>query len=524
MTGDTVQVLLIEDSLADARLIQEMLAEVSSPAFAVYRFDRLARGLHSLTAAPPDCILLDLNLPDSRGADTVDAALAAGRDTPVIVLTGLDDEQVALDALQRGAQDYLVKSQLDAQLLVRSILYSLQRKHAEQAIHRTHEQLIQARRMQSLLKLTQAAAGEVNNLLTILLCAAPLIDENDDPDRRRWLEAIQSATRRSADLVGLFLRFGGEQPSSARPVDIAQVVSNMGQALPALVGQHCRLEVQLEDNTWPVRAHRGQLEAALLNLLTNAGQASNHGAAVRLRVANAQLCEQRVIDTGQLPAGRYVLVDVTDEGTGMDDDVRRRAFEPFFSLRAEGESEGVGLGLSTVEQLLKDTGGYVDVHSLPGEGTSFQLYLPVCETPFPSPPAASQPPADNMLEAVQVLLAETDPTLRGILSDVLTGAGAEVVGHDDPETACRAARRNQADLLIAQADTRAQAIQILDRARGLDGPALPVLLLTGLDRAGELADEDLPAASGLLSKPFSADDLLSMTGQCLRKRGASAER
>src|SRR5690606_16459428 len=222
-------------------------------------------------------------------------------------------------------------------------------------------------------QLTGGVAHDFNNLLMVVTGHAELLRRRlgDDPKAARALDAIDTAARRGRDLTRHLLAFARRQRLRPEPVSLASRADGIRELLSASLGSAVRLQVDLGEALWPVRADPGELELALLNMAVNARDAMPDGGVLSIRAENVTLTEGQT-DTGL--SGDFVALSVTDTGTGMAPDILQRVFEPFFTTK--GVNKGTGLGLSQVYGFVQQSGGHVVVRSDLGQGTEITLYLP----------------------------------------------------------------------------------------------------------------------------------------------------
>jgi signal transduction histidine kinase len=245
------------------------------------------------------------------------------------------------------------------------------RQDAEAALHAHEEYLAEVQKMEALGRVCAGVAHDFRNILTVVLGHAGLIDQDPaaTPAMRSEAARIRAAAERGVQLSRELSSFG--RPESTEPpsvVRVGEVVQGFAEILHSAAGRGHKVEIEVEADDGKVLINPGQLERVLLNLVLNAREALPKGGTIDIRVRTA-----RVADEGESP-GRYVVVDVTDEGVGMDATARARLFEPFFTTRPEGQ--GTGLGLSIAYRIVDQAGGFIHVDSMPGKGTTMSVYLP----------------------------------------------------------------------------------------------------------------------------------------------------
>jgi len=366
VTDRPIDILLIEDNAGDARLMREMLAETEIP-FNLEVAPRLETGLRHLGARRADLILLDLSLPDSEGLDTVGRVCDAAPYSPVIVLTGLDDEALAGRAVRKGAQDYLVKGQVGPPQVGRAIRYARER-HAALAIQR-HQS-----RMQAVGQLTGGIAHEFNNMLAVIIGNADLLLGNiADTDQHGQLESLLAAANRAAGLTRHLLAFCQIQPLQPRLVDAIATVRAIEPLVSVILDGLIGLRISAAPDLRLVLVDAGQLQTALVHLISNGRDASPTGSTIEITVENRTIDTHAGQQCGLVP-GEYLAIAVRDHGVGMTPEVLERACEPFFTTKDVGK--GTGLGLSMAYGFARQSGGNLEIVSQVGAGTTATLLLP----------------------------------------------------------------------------------------------------------------------------------------------------
>ncbi|HEY6852714.1 MAG TPA: ATP-binding protein, partial [Gemmatimonadales bacterium] len=388
-----LRVLIVEDSPADAEL---MLRALKTGGFEPLhqRVDTAADMRAALERQPWDVVLSDYVMP---GFDAL-AALALLKEhtpgVPFIVVSGSVGEDTAVAAMKAGATDYLMKDRL--QRLAPAVTRVLAESAAERERRRLQEQLLHAQKMEAVGQLAAGVAHDFNNVLTAVLGSTELLllDTPAGAATREEIEIIRDAATRAQDLIRQLLAFSARQVLKPIVLDLNALVDNVHKMLRRLIGEDITLASMLAPGLGRVRADPGQVEQVLVNLAVNARDAMPSGGRLTLSTASADVepPPPGAGAGGPVPPGRYVVLQVTDTGSGMDAMTQARIFEPFFTTKPRGR--GTGLGLATVYGIVRQSDGHIEVKSAPGSGTTFRIYLPRVDAPLtiaraPEPPAAA---------------------------------------------------------------------------------------------------------------------------------------
>ncbi len=377
----TLNILLIEDNQGDIQIIREMLidAEASSPIGMKYLLETettLANGLKQLATESFHVLLLDLSLPDSTGLETFHCVLEKHPEIPIIVLSGLVDEEVAIQAVGDGAQDYLVKGQVDSNLISRAMQYAVERKRIEEETARMQEQLLQSQKMEAIGTLAGGVAHDFNNLMTAIQGFTDVVMLKTDESNpiMRALKQIRNAAANAADLTRQMLLFSRKHPTKFTILDLNKVIDDLLTMLHRVIGEDIEISTSLEENLYTIRADRGTMEQLLMNLTLNARDAMPNGGKIFITTEKITVDENFCKQHPDCKSGQYVRLSVSDQGMGIQKDVLEHIFEPFFSTKGPGK--GTGLGLSVCYGIVKQHEGMIEVNSQVNEGTTFEIYLP----------------------------------------------------------------------------------------------------------------------------------------------------
>jgi len=738
-------VLLVEDNPGDARLILGMLREVSDE-FDLHRVDDVEAALERLAGAAIDCVLLNLDLRDSQGADTIVRTRRGARTEPIIAISGRDDEDLALEAIRSGAQDYVVKGRIEGQGLARVIRHAIERqrmevqlrwltlavdqspasvfitdpqgtiryvnskfteitgytaaevvgktprilksgltppeyykqlwativggrtwrseiqnrrkggelywdsvvvspirdtrgdivhflavqediterKEREQTIRTSEERLRtlfetvnlivlgidadgrvnyvnpymlqltgytseetvgrdyferfipvaqrpeitravqelrdtgkhahyqnairtkagaerviswhsivlrdplghptgtlsigeditehakleqqyrQAQKMEAVGRLAGGVAHDFNNLLTAIFGYTDLLAEDLGPDHPGHpdLQEIRTAATRASALTRQLLAFSRQQVLQPVVLNLNDVVADIQKMLHRLLGEDIDLQASLTNDLGNVRADPGQIEQVIMNLAVNARDAMPTGGKLTIETANVDLAEQYATTHPPVVPGSFVMLAVSDTGTGMDEATKAKAFEPFFTTKEPGQ--GTGLGLATVYGIVKQSGGYIWLYSEPGKGAAFKIYLPrVDELATPAVRPAAR--AGGVAGTETVLVAEDDDLLRPLACELLRKLGYHVLEARDSAEALKAARGHPGEIHLIVSDVVMPGGGGFELAKQIraERPTMRVLFMSGYTDEAVVRHGLLERGLNYLQKPFT---------------------
>ncbi len=384
-------------------------------------------------------------------------------------------------------------------------------REREEELQRAQEALRQSQKMETVGQLTGGVAHDFNNLLQIVTGNLETLQRglpDDAPRLRRAAENAQAGARRAAILTQRLLAFSRRQPLDPKPIDANRLVGDMSELLHRTLGETIRLETVLASGLWRAEADPNQLENALINLAVNARDAMDGSGRLTIETANAHLDRAYTAGKAEVRPGQYVVIAVSDTGTGMDAATAQRVFEPFFTTKEVGR--GTGLGLSMVYGFAKQSGGHVAIYSEVGCGTTVKLYLPRLVGEAAPEPEEAEPIAPESAGEEVILVCEDDDDVRAYSVDSLRELGYRVLeAHDGPSALRLLARREgRFDLLFSDVVLPGglTGADLAAEARALR-PGLPVLFTTGYARDAIVHHGRLDAGVELLTKPFTFADL-----------------
>jgi len=430
---DAIRVLIVDDDPQARGLIEMALADARFRA-ALDVVPNMRSGLERIRKDEHDLYLIDQQLPDGTGVDLITEARRRGAHKPFILLTGYGSLALDEEASRAGASEYVEKQMVTAQL-ERSIRYALRTWQATRLLHDRDEQLRQAQKMEAIGRLAGGVAHDFNNLLTAIIGYTDLIAEHlEETDAiHRDVSEIRKAADRGAALTRQLLAFSRKQFLTPTVVDLNETVSGLLQMLPRAIGEHIRTTVRLAPDLARVKADASRMEQVLVNLALNARDAMPDGGDLTIETTNVTLTEPRLRAEGlRLAPGFYVMLSITDTGTGMDPATRERAFEPFFTTKPQGK--GTGLGLATVYGIVDQSGGSISLETGQGTGTTVRIYLPVTTaTDSPRVREVVNIRKDSGTEII--LLVEDNDGVRDLAAKALRRRGYTVHEARDAESA-----------------------------------------------------------------------------------------
>lgn len=535
MTQYPIKILLVEDNPGDARLIREMLAEVKNTTFVLEWVDRLAKALDRIDVGDIDVVLLDLTMPDSSGLETFTRMHARNPRVPIIPLTGLDDEAFAVSALRAGAQDYLVKGEVESKLLAGAIRYAIERKKVEEALrqsekryralfestgtailvvenngmirlanaefenlsgcskqdlegkrswrefclqgdrepvlrpdqpHRTsgsdaipstqelkfidrfgnvkhifmttakipdtgshvvsliditkrkkmEEELLRVRQLESIGVLAGGLAHDFNNILTAILgniSLARIYSKPGDKVLEKLNEAEKGAIR-AQELTRQLLTFSKGGAPVKQTTSIGELLQDTVNF--SLAGSKAKCRFRIPEDLWPVEADEGKMSQVINNLIVNADQAMPSGGLIELLADNVCIDSECGLPALPLRDGRYVKFSIRDHGSGIPPEHLQKIFDPFFTTKPRGS----GLGLAIAYSIVDRHDGHIAVDSVPGQGTTFHIYLPASAREVRPKPLADE---RVWRGTGKILVMDDEEIIRELSRDMLTALG-----------------------------------------------------------------------------------------------------
>lgn len=632
---ENVRVLIIEDDEDDFFIARSLLSKTTGINCDLQWARNYDEGLEALTTNGFDVCLVDYRLGARDGLQLLREANERGVVTPLILLTGQGDYEVDVRAMMAGAADYLVKGQIDAQLLERSIRYARERKRAEEQIREqaqlldkardaicaydldrrviywnksaerltgySHEEIqqagsdsllysdrekvdrawatvlsegewsgdlrqitkngeelivesrwtlvrdnvgrprsvlaintdvterkrleshfLRAQRMESIGNLVGGIAHDLGNLLVPILLGVKVLSSRYDDNEKtmRTLEMIRRSAQRGSDMVKQVLAFARGVEGERVHLDIGHVIREVEkitiEALPATI----EVTVEVEDDLPPVLGDTTQLQQVVMNLCVNARDAMPDGGRLEITAMRTRFGEKSPRTNPDAEPGDYVCIRVIDTGMGIPANVRDKVFEPFFTTKPSGK--GTGLGLSTVYSIVKSHGGFVDVDSTEGEGTTFCVYIPT------APPEVS---LEEERDHVQVeygsgetiLLVDDEEFIRDSASETLQDSGFKVITAENGRVAIDLFKKrpNEIDLVIT--DLMMPEVDGLETIREIKKVRRDVPIIAASGMAIDRSQEAINAGAALfVSKPFTAEKLLAAINGTLPQKASSA--
>lgn len=421
-------------------------------------------------------------------------------------LKHIDGTWRVFDVLEKWIYDAQDKPQ-QAILVSRDLT---ERKQAEKSLRDSEEQLRQAQKLEAVGQLAGGIAHDFNNLLTVITGYGDILMKRiptSDPNRS-MIEEIKRAAERSSSLTRQLLAFSRKQVLQPKVFNLNTLVSDMGKMLRRLIGEEMEFTTILTDEPALVNADPGQIEQVLMNLVVNARDALPHdGGKITVEIEQVQIDQAYAGMHVAVRPGSYIMLAVSDNGSGMDEDTRKHMFEPFFTTKEQGK--GTGLGLSTVYGIVKQSEGNIWVYSEPGQGTTFKVYLPrvgqkICGS-------SSDFTSDYSIQEgwETILLVEDESQIRRMACEFLRESGYTVLAAANGIEALQILEKQQepvhliiTDVVMPQMNGR----ELAERAAILR-PEIKALYMSGYTNDAIIRHGMLDSGTWFIQKPFSPDSL-----------------
>jgi PAS domain S-box-containing protein len=383
-----------------------------------------------------------------------------------------------------------------------------ERRRRQQALEEAQAALLQSQKMESIGQLTGGIAHDFNNLLTVIKGSIDMIERRlraGEPDVARFIESARRGADRAASLTQGLLAFARRQPLEPKPLDPNKLVAGMAELLRRTLGEDISIETVLAGGLWWVSVDPNQLENSILNVAINARDAMPGGGKLTIETSNTELDERYAEVNKDVAPGQYVMIAVSDNGSGMAPEALSKVFEPFYTTKAEG----TGLGLSQVYGFVRQSSGQVKIYSEPGSGTCVRIYLPRLENvPAPEVVRVARPDKRGTTGET-ILVVEDDEDVRTFTVATLNELGYRVLSASDARSALDGLQREpDVDLLFTDVGlpNGVNGRQLADEALRIR-PGIKVLFTTGYARNAIVHHGRLDPGVELIVKPYTQPDL-----------------
>jgi PAS domain S-box-containing protein len=392
------------------------------------------------------------------------------------------------------------------------------RKRAEEERAALQEQLRQSQKMEAIGKLAGGVAHDFNNLLTVIkgYCQLSLVEMKESAPIRDTLEVINKAAEKAADLTRQLLAFSRRQIMEMRVLDLNALLQNLDKMLRRIIGEDIELVTSLGEDLGRVKADPGQIEQVVMNLAVNAKDAMSKGGKLIIETANVELDEAYARTHVAVTPGPYVMIAVSDTGTGMPLEVRDRVFEPFFTTKGKGK--GTGLGLSTVYGIVKQSNGNIWVYSEPGKGTTFKIFLPRVDEPAEK--LKVQEIGEEFPRGSEtILVVEDDKEVRNLTVRILKRQGYTVLDGSYGDEAFSVCRQHKGPIHLLLTDVVMPGMdgRALSESLSQLHPEMKVLYMSGYTDDAIVHHGVMEKGMNYIQKPFTVNGLTKKVRELLDK-------
>jgi|HubBroStandDraft_6_1064221.scaffolds.fasta_scaffold23800_2 two-component system cell cycle sensor histidine kinase/response regulator CckA len=513
-----LHVLIIEDSELDSDLLLRTLRQ-SGYELVDKRVDTANDLQNALRERQWDCIISDFSMPGFSGISALKMVREKDSNVPFIFVSGTIGEDIAVDAMRTGAQDYVLKGNLAR------LLPAINRELVDVKMRREHkhseQKLRQLEKFEAIGQLAGGIAHDFNNVIAAIMGWAELGQEEVAEGSRahKFFGQIREQSERAGRLTRQLLAYARRQVLTPRNINLNDIVGEAMALLQRVIGEQIEVKTLLASDLHTTKADPAQVEQVLLNLCLNARDAMPNGGRLVIETRNTDLDEAYCLGNASVSPGPYVQLSVSDSGVGMDAATMERMFEPFFTTK--DKSKGTGLGLATSFGIAKQHLGHIDVSSEVGKGSIFRVYLPATEDSAETRVPIEEAPVRGGTETI--LLAEDHEGLREMSHEVLTGLGYSIVLARDGREAVEKFEANPQKFSLLVLDVvmpRLGGPDALEQIRGIN-PTIPVIFTSGYSEESQMLSSLVSSGvAQLLQKPYPPKDLARKIRDILDKCGA----
>ncbi len=496
-----LRTLIVEDSEDDAALV---VRELKRGGFDVdhIRVDTSEALSTALAESQWDIVISDYSMPGFSGAEALKILRAMDTETPFVFVSGTLGEETAVDALKSGAQDYVIKGKLAR--LVPAIQRELRDADGRRERKRLEIQIHQLRRFEAIGRLAGGIAHDFNNVIGAIMGWAELGQQEkfDEIRTRERFRKILRQAERAGGLTRQLLAFARRQVLQPHNLDLNILVRETVNLLGRVLGEQVQIELDLAPNLAPAWADTTQMEQVVMNLCINSRDAMPGGGQITIRTEQVEIHSGNEALRPYFRPGTYVLLSITDTGTGMDKATLEHIFEPFFTTKEVGR--GTGLGLATVYGVVKQHNGFIEVDSKPGVGTNFKIFLPVGSGAAINTEQKTEERLEGGSETI--LVSEDHDGLRETAKETLEALGYRVLLSANGKEALELFRDNLASVDLVVLDvvmpelSGPVAFEMMTEMK----PGLRAIFTTGYSREADSLRATVRGGISVIQKPYSS--------------------
>lgn len=504
--ADQPNILIVDDEHSMAHSIAEVLE--SHGLTGVMTLTNPAEAIAHLASDNFDLVLLDIAMPGISGLQVLDAVAGQDLHTSFMIMTGDTSQDTAVEALRRGAIDYIRKPFDPDELLIRiDNAISRQELRSEHRRisninHDLESQIRQSQKMEAIGALAGGVAHDFNNILTIILgnteLAATMLDDGHPAIEN--LRQVELASTRARELIKHLLTFSRNDGGGRKPLELNSLMAECLQLIRASIPGNVQIHNESMQSTLFIEGDATQIHQIIINLCTNAAQSmAPHGGELTANLSIAEPPGTRTDDK------RYVRLSISDTGHGIEPENVERIFEPYFTTKKAGQ--GTGMGLAVVHGIVKSHHGQIHVSSTPGDGTSFEVFLPLSEKT--DRPAAQGSNLRAATAGARILFVDDDEMVVDVTTRILGELGYEVQSFTDSQVALRAFEETPGawDLLITDLSMPGMmGNELAQHVRNLR-PTLPVILCSGFNDAVDRTQLEAAGIHDFLQKPAQLQEI-----------------